>query len=36
MGCGALCGDTTTVENTTDRHSKQTYQKLLDELKHNQ
>lgn len=35
MGCGALCGDTTTATNITDRYSKQAYQKLIQELKLN-
>lgn len=36
MGCGALCGDTTTAETINDRHSKRSYSKALESIIANQ
>jgi hypothetical protein len=36
MGCGALCGDTTTAESINDRHSKRSYSKAIESIIANQ
>lgn len=36
MGCGALCGDTTTAESINERHSKRSYSKVIESIIANQ
>ncbi len=36
MGCGALCGDTTTADSIASHRSKQAFGKLIAQLQANQ
>lgn len=35
MGCGALCGDTTTADSIANHHSRQALGILIAQLQHN-
>ncbi len=36
MGCGALCGDTSTADTIVDRHSKHSYNQVIEQITANQ